>query len=81
MTRSRIALAISAALVSLAIAGAPAFADDMKKGGAMSSDNMTKSDGMKKQGTTGDNMTKGDGMKKEGGMSSDNMSKGDGMKK
>ena len=51
MVRSRIAIALSAAIMSLALAGAPAFADDMKKD-TMSKDNMSK-----------DNMSK-DNMKK-----------------
>ena len=42
MTRSRIAVALSAAVMSLALAGAPAFADDMKKPDAMSKDSMSK---------------------------------------
>lgn len=41
MTHSRIAIALSAAIMSLALAGTPTFADDMKKE-TMSKDTMLK---------------------------------------
>jgi pentapeptide MXKDX repeat protein len=75
-TRSRIALGVSAALVSLSLALAPSFAEDkmgkdaMKKEDSMSKDAMKKDDGMMKK----DGMTKSNAM-------SDGMKKDDGMKK
>jgi pentapeptide MXKDX repeat protein len=75
-TRSRIALGVSAALVSLSLALAPSFAEDkmgkdaMKKEDSMSKDAMKKDDGMMKK----DAMTKSNAM-------SDGMKKDDGMKK
>jgi pentapeptide MXKDX repeat protein len=75
-TRSRIALGVSAALVSLSLALAPSFGEDkmgkdaMKKEDSMSKDAMKKDDGMMKK----DGMTKSNAM-------SDGMKKDDGMKK
>jgi pentapeptide MXKDX repeat protein len=66
---TRIALGISAAALSLSLALAPAFADDMKK-----------DDGMKKDSMSKDSMKKDDGMKKDS-MSKDSMKKDDGMMK
>ena len=75
---TRIGLGVSAALVSLSLALAPAaFAqdkigkDDAMKKGSMSHDAMKKDDGMMKE----------DGMKKDDAMSKDGMKKDDGMKK
>ena len=69
-TRSRIALGVSAALVSLSLALAPSFAEDK----------MSKGDGMKKEDSMPkDAMKKDDGMKKDGMMKNNAMS--DGMKK
>ena len=72
-TRSRIALGVSAALVSLSLALAPSFAEDkmskgdgMKKEDSMSKDAMKKDDGMKKDGMKPNAMS--DGMKKDDGM-------------
>lgn len=72
-TRSRIALGVSAALVSLSLAFAPSFAEDkmskgdgMKKEDAMSKDAMKKDDGMKKDGMKPNAMS--DGMKKDDAM-------------
>ena len=77
-TRSRIALGVSAALVSFSLVLSPSFAQDkmgkgdaMKKEDSMSKDAMKKDDGMSK-----DTMKKDDGMKKD-----DAMKKDDGMKK
>ena len=82
MSRTRIISASIAALMSLALASAPAFAmDDMKKD-TMSKDSMakdsTKKDTMSKDSMKKDTMTK-DTMSKEN-MSKDTMSK-DNMKK
>ena len=63
---TRIALGVSAAVVSLSLALAPA---------AFAQDKMGKDDGMKK-----DSMSK-DAMKKDDGMTKDGMKKDDGMKK
>ena len=79
---TRIALGVSAALVSLSLALAPAaFAQDkMGKDDGMKKDSMSK-DGMKKDdGMAKDAMSK-DGMKKDDGMAKDGMKKDDGMKK
>jgi pentapeptide MXKDX repeat protein len=75
--RTRIALGVSAAILSLGLALAPAaFAQDKmgKDDGMMKKDTMAK-DGMKK-----DTMSKDDGMKKDT-MSKDGMKKDDGMMK
>jgi pentapeptide MXKDX repeat protein len=70
--RTRIALGISAAVVSLSVAFAPV---------AFAADDMKKDDGMKKDAMSKDGMKKDDGMmKKDDGMKKDTMSK-DGMKK
>jgi pentapeptide MXKDX repeat protein len=72
--RSRIALGISAAVFSLGLALAPAFAQDK----------MSKDDGMKKETISKDAMKKDDGMKKDGMKNDamkDGMKKDDGMKK
>ena len=74
MTRSRIAAALSVAVMSLALAGAPAFADDMKKPDAMSKDSMSKDTMKKDDGMAKDAMHK-DSMKKDDGMAKDNMKK------
>jgi pentapeptide MXKDX repeat protein len=73
-TRSRIALGVSAALVSLSFALAPSFAEDkmgkgdaMKKEDSMSKDAMKKDDGMKKDGMMKNNNAMSDGMKKDDG--------------
>ena len=63
MTRSRIIIALSAGLMSLSLAGAPAaFAADMKKDtmskDSMSKDTMKKDDGMAKDTMSKDNMKK-----------------------
>jgi pentapeptide MXKDX repeat protein len=79
-TTTRIGLGLSAALVSLGLAFAPAV---------FAQDKMGKDDGMKKDGMTNsskDAMKKDDGMKKDGmmkndAMSKDAMKKDDGMKK
>jgi pentapeptide MXKDX repeat protein len=77
--RTRFALAVSAATVSLSLALAPsAFADDMKKD-TMSKDSMAK-DSMKKDTMSKDSMAK-DSMKKDDAMSKDGMKKDDGMMK
>lgn len=76
--RTRIALGVSAAVVSLGLALSPAaFAQDKmgKDDGMMKKDTMSKDDGMKK-----DTMSKDDGMKKDT-MSKDGMKKDDGMMK
>lgn len=74
--RNRIALGVSAAVLSLGLALSPAaFAQDkMGKDDGMKKDTMSK-DGMKK-----DTMSKDDGMKKDT-MSKDGMKKDDGMMK
>jgi pentapeptide MXKDX repeat protein len=74
---TRIALGLSAAVVSLSLALAPAaFAQDsMKKDDGMKKDTMSH-DGMKKDTMSKDSMKKDDGMKKDGMMKKD-----DGMKK
>jgi pentapeptide MXKDX repeat protein len=74
--RTRIALGVSAAVLSLGLALSPAaFAQDkMGKDDGMKKDTMSK-DGMKK-----DTMSKDDGMKKDT-MSKDGMKKDDGMMK
>ena len=69
--RSRIALGVSAAVVSLGLALSPA---------AFAQDKMGKDDGMKKDSMSNNAMKKDDGMKKDGMMKNDAMSK-DGMKK
>jgi pentapeptide MXKDX repeat protein len=81
-TYTRIALGVSAAVLSLSLALAPAaFAqdkmgkDDGMKKDTMSKDGMKKDDGMKDDGMKKDGMMKDDGMKKDG------MKKDDGMKK
>jgi len=84
MTRSRIIIALSAGLMSLSLAGAPAaFAqtttnDNMGKTDTMSKDNMSKDnmskDSMKKDTMSKDTMSK-DSMKNDDGMSKDNMKK------
>ena len=68
---TRIALAVSAAFVSLSLALAPV---------AFAQDKMGKDDGMKKDSMSKDSMKKDDGMKKDT-MSKDTMKKDDGMKK
>ena len=76
--RTRIALGVSAAALSLGLAFAPAaFAQDKmgKDDGMMKKDTMSK-DGMMKK----DTMSKDDGMKKDH-MSKDGMKKEDGMMK
>jgi len=71
-TRSRIAIGVSAALVSLSLALAPSFAEDkmgkdaMKKEDSMSKDAMKKDDGMMKKDGKPNAMS--DGMKKDDGM-------------
>jgi pentapeptide MXKDX repeat protein len=70
-SRSRIALGVSAAIVSLGLALSPA---------AFAQDKMGKDDGMKKESMTNNAMKKDDGMKKDGMKKDDAMSK-DGMKK
>jgi pentapeptide MXKDX repeat protein len=74
---TRIGLGLSAALVSLGLAFAPAtFAQDkMGKGDGMKQESMSK-DAMKKEG----GMMKKDGMTKDG-MAKDGMKKDDAMKK
>ena len=69
--RSRIALGVSAAVVSLGLALSPA---------AFAQDKMGKDDAMKKDSMSKDAMKKDDGMKKDGMMKNDAMHK-DGMKK
>ena len=69
--RSRIALGVSAAVVSLGLALSPA---------AFAQDKMGKDDGMKKDFMSNNAMKKDDGVKKDGMMKNDAMSK-DGMKK
>jgi pentapeptide MXKDX repeat protein len=75
---SRIALGVSAALVSLSLALSPSFAEDkMGKGDAMKKEDSMSKDAMKKD----DGMMKKDGMKKDDAMAKDGMKKDDGMKK
>jgi pentapeptide MXKDX repeat protein len=73
---TRIGLGLSAALVSLGLAFAPAV---------FAQDKMGKDDGMKKESMSKDAMKKDDGMKKDAmkpdGMMKDGMKKDDGMKK
>jgi pentapeptide MXKDX repeat protein len=69
---TRIGLGLSAALVSLGLAFAPA---------AFAQDKMGKGDGMKKESMSKDGMKKEDGMMKKEGMKHDGMKKEDGMKK
>jgi pentapeptide MXKDX repeat protein len=78
---TRIALGVSAAVVSLSLALAPAaFAQDKTgKDDAMKKDTMSK-DTMKKDTMSKDTMSK-DTMKKDDGMKKDSMKKDDGMKK
>ena len=74
ISSTRIALGISAAVLSLSLALAPAaFAQDaMKKDDGMKKDGMMKKDdGMKKDGM----MKKDDGMKKDSMMKKDDMKK------
>jgi pentapeptide MXKDX repeat protein len=73
--RTRIALGVSAAVLSLGLALAPAaFAqdkmgkDDSMKKDTMSKDAMKKDDGMKKDTMSKDGMKKDDAMKKDDGM-------------
>jgi pentapeptide MXKDX repeat protein len=75
---TRFALGVSAALVSLSLALAPAaFAQDkMSKDDGMKKDTMSKGDGMKKDAMSHDGMKKDDGVKKDG-----MMKKEDGMMK
>ena len=78
---SRIALGVSAALVSLSLALSPSFAQDkmgdkMGKGDAMKKEDSMSKDAMKKDGGM---MMKKDGMKNDA--MSDGMKKDDGMKK
>jgi pentapeptide MXKDX repeat protein len=70
-TTTRIGLSLSAALVSLGLAFAPAV---------FAQDKMGKDDGMKKESMSKDAMKKDDGMMKKDGMKHDGMMK-DGMKK
>jgi pentapeptide MXKDX repeat protein len=73
---TRITLGVSAAVLSLSLALAPA---------AFAQDKMGKDDGMKKDTMSKDGMAKDDGMKKDAmskdGMAKDGMKKDDGMKK
>jgi len=73
---TRIALGVSAAVLSFSLALAPA---------AFAQDKMGKDDGMKKETMSKDSMKKDtmskDGMKKDDGMTKDGMKKDDGMKK
>jgi pentapeptide MXKDX repeat protein len=80
-TRTRIVLGISAAVLSLNLALAPAaFAEDkMGKDDAMKKDTMSH-DGMKKDTMAKDGMKKDDAMSKDS-MAKDSMKKDDGMKK
>jgi pentapeptide MXKDX repeat protein len=71
-TTTRFGLGVSAALLSLGLALAPA---------AFAQDKMGKDDGMKKDSMAKDAMKKDDGMKKDDAMSKDAMKKDDGMKK
>ncbi len=73
---SRIALGVSAALVSLSLALSPSFAEDkMGKGDAMKKEDSMSKDAMKKE----DGAMKKDAMKPNA--MSDGMKKDDGMKK
>jgi pentapeptide MXKDX repeat protein len=76
--KNHIGLGLSAAVLSLSLALAPAaFAQDkMGKDDGMKKDSMSK-DAMKKD----DGMMKKDGMKKDDAMAKDGMKKDDGMKK
>ena len=75
-TRSRIALGVSAALVSLSLALAPSIAQDkMMKGDAMKKEDTMSKDAMKKH----DGTMKKDAMKPNA--MSDGMKKDDAMKK
>jgi pentapeptide MXKDX repeat protein len=78
---TRIALGVSAAVLSLSLAFAPAaFAQDkMGKDDGMKKDSMSK-DSMSKDSMKKDTMSK-DSMKKDDGMHKDGMKKDDGMKK
>jgi pentapeptide MXKDX repeat protein len=73
---TRISLGVSAAVLSLSLAFAPA---------AFAQDKMGKDDGMKKDSMSKDSMKKDtmskDSMKKDDGMHKDGMKKDDGMKK
>jgi len=70
---TRFGLGVSAALVSLSLAVAPA---------AFAQDKMGKDDGMKKESMSKDDMKKGGGMTKKDGMKHEGMmKKDDGMKK
>jgi pentapeptide MXKDX repeat protein len=71
-TTTRIGLGLSAALVSLGLAFAPA---------AFAQDKMGKGDGMKKESMSKDGMKKENGMMKKEGMKHEGMKKEDGMKK
>ena len=70
--RSRIALGVSAAVVSLGLALSP---------GAFAQDKMGKDDGMKKDAMSNNAMKKDDGTKKDGGMMKNDAMSKDGMKK
>ena len=66
--RTRIALGVSAAVLSLGLALSPAaFAQDKmgKDDGMMKKDTMSKDDGMKKDTMSKDGMKKDDGMMKK----------------
>ena len=73
---TRLALGISAAILSFSLGLAPA---------AFAQDKMGKDDGMKKDATSNDSMKKDtmskDAMKKDDGMKKDSMKKDDAMKK
>jgi pentapeptide MXKDX repeat protein len=71
-TTTRPGLGLSAAVLSLSLAFAPA---------AFAQDKMGKDDGMKKESMSKDAMKKDDGMMKKDGMKHDGMKKDDGMKK
>ena len=78
MTHSRVTMSLLAALMSISLAGAPAFAqtttkDNMGKTESMSKDSMSK-DSMSKDSMSKDKMSK-DSMKKDDGMSKDGMKK------
>jgi pentapeptide MXKDX repeat protein len=74
---TKIVLGVSAAVLSLGLALAPAaFAQDkMTKDDGMKKDSMMKHDGMKKDAMSHDAMKKDDGMKKDGMMKKDEMKK------
>jgi pentapeptide MXKDX repeat protein len=76
--RTRVALGVSAAVISLSLGLAPAaFAQDsMKK-----DDGMMKKDTMSKDSMSKDSMKKDDGMMKKDTMSKDGMKKDDAMTK